>query len=133
MIRLEFHAVGTTCSATVTPGAGARRALEAARAEVEACEAALSRFREDSDLSRLNGAGGEWLAVGERLREALVLALRAREATNGRFDPTVLPALAAAGYDRSFEQLEERAARTAADWCAGGCPGCRSVRACLRG
>lgn len=119
MIRLEFHAVGTTCSAAVTPGPGAGRALEAARAEVAACEAALSRFRPDSDLSRLNAAGGEWLAVDERLREALVLALRARETTTGRFDPTVLPALAAAGYDRSFEQLEERDPYPAAGWRAG--------------
>jgi FAD:protein FMN transferase len=119
MIRLEFRAVGTTCSAAVTPGAGARRALEAARTEIEACEAALSRFRPDSDLSRLNDAGGDWVAVDERLCEALVLALRAREATNGRFDPTVLPVLAAAGYDRSFEELDEREPRPAADWHAG--------------
>jgi thiamine biosynthesis lipoprotein len=48
-----------------------------------------------------------------------VLALRAREATNGRFDPTVLPALAAAGYDRSFDQLEVRAPRPLTDWRAG--------------
>lgn len=119
MIRLEFRAVGTTCSAAVTEGGGAKRALEAARAEVELCEAALSRFRPDSDLSRLNAADGRWVAVDERLREALVLALRAREATNGRFDPTVLPALAAAGYDRSFDQLEVRAPRPLTDWRAG--------------
>ena len=46
-----------------------------------------------------------------RLREALRLAVRARTATGGRFDPTVLPALVAAGYDRSFELLEERGPR----------------------
>jgi thiamine biosynthesis lipoprotein len=119
MNRLEFRAVGTTCSAVVTDGGGAQRALEAARAEVESCESALSRFRTDSDLSRLNAADGRWVVVDERLREALALALRAREATNGRFDPTVLPALTAAGYDRSFEQLEEREPRAAAGWSAG--------------
>ncbi|HET8529378.1 MAG TPA: FAD:protein FMN transferase [Gaiellaceae bacterium] len=119
MIRLEFRAVGTRCSAAAVPGGGAERALEAARAEVEACERALSRFDADSDLSRLNAARGEWTRVDRRLREALVLALRAREATRGRFDPTVLPALVAAGYDRSFEQLEERPARRLAGWRAG--------------
>ena len=119
MIRLEFRAVGTKCSALVTDGSKARAALDAAREEVAACEAALSRFRDDSDLSRLNAAGGDWVTVDERLREALVLALRARETTEGRFDPTVLPALAAAGYDRSFEQLEEREAHPAAGWRAG--------------
>ncbi|HYA09384.1 MAG TPA: FAD:protein FMN transferase, partial [Gaiellaceae bacterium] len=33
--------------------------------------------------------------------------------------PTVLPALVAAGYDRSFEQLAERPAQRAAGWRAG--------------
>ena len=107
---------------TATPGDArlARQALAAARREVAACEAALSRFDPASDLSRLNAAGGEWTAVDRRLVDALRLALRAREDTNGRFDPTVLPALVAAGYDRSFEQLEERpASRGRPAWRAG--------------
>jgi FAD:protein FMN transferase len=119
MMRLVFRAVGTTCSAAATAGRGAARALAAARDEVEACERALSRFDPQSDLTRLNGASGEWVPVDVRLREALRLALRAREATNGRFDPTVLPALVAAGYDRSFELLEQRPAQTPAGWRAG--------------
>jgi thiamine biosynthesis lipoprotein len=121
--RIAFHAVGTTCSAAVTSGRRdtrrAQRALTAARAEVEACEAVLSRFLPTSDLSRLNASAGEWTAVDERLLEVLRLALRAREDTAGRFDPTILPALVAAGYDRSFEQLVERPARRAPHWRAG--------------
>ncbi len=54
-----------------------------------------------------------------RLLEALRLSLRAREDTRGRFDPTILPALVAAGYDRSFEQLAERAPRRVERWRAG--------------
>src|SRR5581483_11517225 len=50
-------------------------ALAAARAEVEACERALSRFDPGSDLSRLNAAGGAWTPVGERLLAALQAAL----------------------------------------------------------
>ena len=38
-------------------------------------------------------------------------AILARTDTDGRFDPTILPALAAAGYDRSFELLGEREGR----------------------
>jgi thiamine biosynthesis lipoprotein len=121
--RSEWRAVGTTCAACVTASVGDRRlaraALDAARAEVAACEAELSRFDGASDLSRLNAAGGEWTPVGPRLLQALRLALRAREATGGRFDPTVLPALVAAGYDRSFEQLGERPAGRANGWRAG--------------
>ncbi len=118
-----FRAMGTTCAAAVTTsqtdGRRAGRALEAARAEVDACERALSRFDPDSDLSRLNAAAGEWVEADPRLIEALAAAVRAREVTRGRFDPTILPALAAAGYDRSFEQIEARPARTAAGWRAG--------------
>jgi thiamine biosynthesis lipoprotein len=121
--RSTFRAVGTMCEAAVTAGPHdgrlARLALASGRAEVAACEAALSRFDASSDLSRLNAAGGAWTAVDRRLVEALRLALRAREDTGGRFDPTVLPALVAAGYDRSFEQLAERPARQAAGWRAG--------------
>jgi thiamine biosynthesis lipoprotein len=121
--RTEWRAVGTNCSAAATTPTGdelrARVALAAAQAEVEACEQELSRFRPDSDLSRLNAAAGSWIPVGRRLLETLRLALRAREDTNGRFDPTVLPALVAAGYDRSFELLEERPAERAPDWRAG--------------
>ena len=122
--RLEFRAVGTTCGAAVTTGGPgdlrrAARALSAAKAEVDACERALSRFDPTSDLSRLNAAGGEWTAVDERLVESLRLAIRMREDTGGRFDPTVLPALVAAGYDRTFEQLTPRLARRADGWRAG--------------
>jgi FAD:protein FMN transferase len=118
--RTEWRAVGTSCAAAVTAGSHDELevswALAAARDEVAACERELSRFDPASDLSRLNAAGGRWTPVGRRLLEALDLAIRAREDTDGRFDPTVLPALAAAGYDRSFELLEEREARQADDW-----------------
>jgi thiamine biosynthesis lipoprotein len=86
---------------------------------VAACERALSRFDPASDLSRLNAAGGEWTAVDPRLVESLLLAIRMRDDTAGRFDPTVLPALIAAGYDRTFEQLTARPARRAESWRAG--------------
>lgn len=121
--RTEWRAVGTTCAAAVTAGpddeVATRPALAAAQEEVAACERELSRFDPKSDLSRLNAAGGRWTPVGRRLLETLGLALRAREDTGGRFDPSVLPALAAAGYDRSFELLEERQAASADGWRAG--------------
>jgi thiamine biosynthesis lipoprotein len=121
--RTEWRAVGTTCAAAVTVRSDdereVNRALGAAQEEVAACERELSRFDPASDLSRLNAAGGRWTPIGRRLLEALELALQAREETGGRFDPTVLPALAAAGYDRSFELLEEHEARWADGWRAG--------------
>jgi len=121
--RESFRAMGTICQVAATTGPGdlfhACQALAAARAEVAACERVLSRFIAGSDLSRLNRAAGAWVAVDTRLIEALGIALRARADTRGLFDPTILPALAAAGYDRSFELLAERAPLPLDSWRAG--------------
>lgn len=69
-------------------------------------EAELSRFRDDSGLSRLNAAAGDGpQAVSGTLRTVLDLALAAARDSGGIFDPTVLPALRSAGYDRSFDTL----------------------------
>ena len=121
--RERFRAMGTICEVAVTDASqdvfAASRALAAARAEVAACERALSRFDPTSDLSQVNGAGGAWVVVNERLVEALEAALRGRTETGGLFDPTILPALEAAGYDRSFELLTERPAARIEAWRAG--------------
>jgi thiamine biosynthesis lipoprotein len=74
--------------------------LGLAEHEFHRLEALLSRFRPDSELSRLNRAGA--MCVGPELLEVITLALGARERTHGRFDPTVHDALVAAGYDRTF-------------------------------
>jgi thiamine biosynthesis lipoprotein len=67
----------------------------------------------------LNDAAGSWVYVDSRLVGALEAALRARSATHGRFDPTILPALVAAGYDRTFAELEPRAPQSVDGWRAG--------------
>ncbi len=121
--QLRFGAMGTACSITVTMDARtvwpAERALAAARGEVAACERALSRFLPHSDLTRLNEAAGAWTPVGARLLAALAAAVEARAETGGRYDPTVLPAVLAAGYDRSFEQLRPRPPAALRGWRAG--------------
>jgi thiamine biosynthesis lipoprotein len=67
----------------------------------DASERRFSRFRPDSELSRLNRSERPFVAS-----PSLFAALRrAREwvnLTDGLFDPTVGAALVAAGYDRSF-------------------------------
>ena len=68
-------------------------------------DASCNRFRDDSELSRLNGARGATLEVSSTLALALDAALRAAEATGDLVDPTVLPALLALGYDRDFDEL----------------------------
>ncbi len=121
--RAAFRAMGTACALAVSAApaeAGvAQRALAAGRREVDACERALSRFDPESDLALLNRMAGEWVAVDTRLVEALAAAEQARRETAGGFDATILPALVAAGYDRSYELLAEREPRPADGWRAG--------------
>jgi thiamine biosynthesis lipoprotein ApbE len=75
--------------------------------ELEAIDRACSRFRADSDLTRVNAlAGGRPVPVAPLLIEALLLALRAAELTDGDVDPTVGAALLLAGYDRDWRLLE---------------------------
>jgi thiamine biosynthesis lipoprotein len=94
--------MGTDIELLVEAGSPTQ-ALAAAEAEFHRLEDLLSRFRPDSELSRLNEERA--LETGPELREVVALALDARERTRGRFDPTVHDALVAAGYDRSFEQV----------------------------
>jgi thiamine biosynthesis lipoprotein len=73
----------------------AEAAWSAVAGEFGAVDAALSRFREDSELTALNrlaGSGGIAL-VSWRLRTMLAIVHRAARLTNGRFDATVLDAL----------------------------------------
>lgn len=72
-------------------------------------ETRLSRFRIDSELSRLNAQAGRGeVAISPLLQRVLSQALAAARSTQGIFDPTVLPLLRQAGYDRSFELLAQR-------------------------
>ncbi len=102
MEHRRFRAMGTEIEFFVDAD-GASVALDAAEAECHRLEALLSRFRPDSELSRLNALGE--LDVGPDLRCVLALALEARTRTRGRFDPTLHDELVAAGYDRTFELI----------------------------
>ena len=104
MIRRSFRAMGTDVELLLDSRRG-QAELRAAEAEFHRLEALLSRFRADSELSRLNAEGS--IEAGADLVRVLRLALDARDATNGRFDPTVHDALVAAGYDRTFSEITE--------------------------
>lgn len=119
MERLAFRAMGTEVEALLDAPVGLETILALASVEREFArlERLLSRFDPASELSRLNGEGS--LQAGADLLAVVELALAARERTGGRFDPTVLDALVAAGYDRSFELVRE-AAPAGAPCPAGG-------------
>ena len=100
--------------------AGDWQAGESALREAEAffagVEARFSRFLPDSELSRLNQATGRTALASADLREIVRLALQAAQSTGGIFDPTVLDALEAAGYDRSIEHVRAGETAPVPDW-----------------
>ncbi len=105
MLTERFRGMGTSMELLldVPESPAAREALAAARGEIERLEGLLSRFRSDSELSRLNRE--RRMRIGPDLARVLAQGLRLRRRTGGRFDPTVGRAVVAAGYDRSFEDL----------------------------
>jgi thiamine biosynthesis lipoprotein len=70
-------------------------------------EQRLSRFRPDSELSRINLSASQPVAISSVMQEVLHSALRAARISGGMVTPTVLGALEAAGYNRSFDELYE--------------------------
>ncbi|MFE9768535.1 FAD:protein FMN transferase [Streptomyces sp. NPDC005808] len=70
-------------------------------------DATCSRFREDSELAALDGTEGRPVKVSPLLAEALAVALRAAEATDGAVDPTLGSAMNALGYDRDFQLIQD--------------------------
>ena len=77
---------------------------------IEAYEAVLSRFRPNSELSQLNQRLHEWVKVSDILWQNIALAWEACDITEGLCNPLVLPALLAAGYDRSFTEIDPASA-----------------------
>lgn len=108
-VSAQWEALGTSAILLVTdPGAlgEARAIVERELAEIDR---SCSRFREDSDLQRVNAGAGRFVAVGELLIEAVQVALRAAELTDGDVDPTIGNALVLAGYDRDWTLLRKPA------------------------
>jgi FAD:protein FMN transferase len=98
----HFDALGTRC-ALFAIGQPRRRLHESER-WVRRLETRLTRFSPDSELSRLNRAGGEWVAVGPETAELLRHSLRAFETSGGLVNVAVLPSMLAVGYTRPFLQ-----------------------------
>jgi thiamine biosynthesis lipoprotein len=73
------------CGASET---AVRKAAEAIVAEIERLENALSLFRSDSEICRLNRHGMLTVSSGD-FRRALKLAIAIADLTGGLFDPTV--------------------------------------------
>lgn len=114
LVRTTFTAFGTVGVLLVTRQAAARQARHILGRELRAIDLACSRFRSDSELTRLNAGSGTRHAVSPLLAEALEVALRAAAATDGVVDPTCGQSLVQLGYDTDFAEVLRRAPGQAA-------------------
>ncbi|MGH8947695.1 MAG: FAD:protein FMN transferase [Acidimicrobiia bacterium] len=99
MIHVNFPAMGTGIDAWC-PDPESAHGL---RVWFEEVEAVCSRFRPDSELSRVNDETGE-VVVSGLLAEAIAAADRMRSLTDGLVDAGVGAGVSGWGYDRSFDE-----------------------------
>jgi thiamine biosynthesis lipoprotein len=104
--QLSFRAMGSDMLALLETDANTPPSLlKDVPAWFEEWEQSLSRFRLDSELSRLNRTFDQPVAVSETLWHVFQTAVWANEFSQGLVIPTVLNAMLHAGYDRSFDDL----------------------------
>lgn len=117
-MRSTFEAMGTTIEVLAPfdrPDAAPKVAALFAEWDLR-----FSRFRSDSELSRVNASAGCPIVVSPSFATVLEAALAAAAATGGLFDPTVLHRLEDLGYDRTFAELEgDRRPAPPRPWSAG--------------
>jgi FAD:protein FMN transferase len=99
---VSFDAMGSHVRLLIgEPGPGmapAPAAAERAREFILAFDAALSRFKPDSELSALNADPRECVPASELLRAAVRAGLAAAERSDGLVDPTLADEIESAGY-----------------------------------
>jgi thiamine biosynthesis lipoprotein len=105
--RASWRALGTSVDLLVDGGR-----LEPARAAVagllDEVDRTYSRFRRDSELSRINARSGRGGPVSTLFGEAVAAALRVAAQTDGLVDPTIGRAMRIAGYDDDFSRIAGR-------------------------
>lgn len=104
-----------------------RDLLRMARSRLRRLERRWSRFRADSEISRLNAAGGRAIAVSPDTLVLIARAVRGWRASAGLFDPTVHEAMLAHGYDRDFALVRSPAPARAPIRSPRAAPGCGGI------
>ncbi len=108
-VESRWEALGSSAVLRVTDPGALGRARAIVERELAQIDRACSRFREDSELQRVNAGAGRFIPVSQLLIDAVWVALRAAELTGGDVDPTVGNALVLAGDDRDWRLLEKPA------------------------
>ncbi|MBU6245942.1 MAG: FAD:protein FMN transferase [Actinomycetales bacterium] len=106
-----FRAMGTGCEVIVDAAGPSDALADLGVQRVELLEQCWSRFRPASELSRLNARAGTGpIDVSADLLVLIQAMRQAWERSDGLFDPTVLQAVRAAGYDADFAAVIAREA-----------------------
>ena len=104
--EITFRAMGSQFNVWLETEADGETVLRQVPGWVEEIEARLTRFRPESELSRLNARSGKWVSVSDTLLQAVLAARHAAWLTDGLCNPLVLPAMVAVGYERSFAEMQ---------------------------
>jgi thiamine biosynthesis lipoprotein len=101
ILDLKLHAMASGVQAILVEPAGDAEAF--VRARLAELEQRWSRFLPGSDISKLNSAPEAIVRVSSDTIALVVAMKEAARVTDGRYDPTMLSAINAAGYSRSIE------------------------------
>jgi len=100
----EFRVMGTDVSVEIIDGgSSAEKALEKIKEIFAENEKIFSRFRKDSELSKINDSIGKEIIVSEKMFEVLELCLQFNKISDGYFDPRIIENLEKIGYDKDFK------------------------------
>jgi len=102
----DRDALGTTARIVVWPAKNLLGLLAVVDHELDMLDRQASRFRTDSEVSRLYSARAGSYVITDGLAEAVSIALAAARWTEGLCDPTVGTSLISLGYDRDFTRIE---------------------------
>lgn len=119
----RFRAMGTDCEFRVVVGDGrGEPMLDRAVELVVDLERRWSRFVDDSELCQLNEHAGAPVFLSRATFDVVALAIDAWRATDGWFDPTLLDALVASGYDATFDEVAARESTVVSERFVAGDP-----------
>jgi FAD:protein FMN transferase len=119
--KIEFRAMGTDISIDVVLSENiseerAQAGIEMVKTIFEKYEQMFSRFRADSELSKINKKTGEEIIVAPEMFEVLSLCLKYNRESQGYFDPRVIGNLEKIGYDKDFKTNDLNSAENSKVW-----------------
>lgn len=109
----RFDALGTYVHVATSDPEALDRAEALTRAVLTEVDATCSRFRRDSDLSRVNASAGRWVRVDPLLVAAVRVALDAAHETDGLVDPCLGVQMVSLGYDADLGVVRRRPPQSA--------------------